>query len=308
MTYHRPVLLKESLEGLSIRPDGNYVDATFGGGGHTRAILQQLTTGKVWAFDQDPDAAENAPDDEQFTLIRQNFRYLKNYLRMYGAIPVDGILADLGISSHQIDEPERGFSIRYNADLDMRMSKSGNTTAKSVVNTYSEEELALLFRNYGELKNARQLARLIASARELQPIETVFELKEVLAKGADRRKELQFYARVFQALRIEVNQELKALEEFLVQCSEVLKPGGRLVVISYHSLEDRIVKNYIKTGKFGGELEKDLYGNPLRPLDPVKNKVIVPGDKEIQDNSRARSAKLRIAAKQNEETGKQERR
>jgi 16S rRNA (cytosine1402-N4)-methyltransferase len=296
--YHVPVMLQECLEGLAIKPDGVYVDVTFGGGGHSKGILKQLgPEGRLLAFDQDADAQQNIPVDERFTFIDQNFRYLKNYCRLHGAIPADGILADLGVSSHQFDQADRGFSIRFDADLDMRMDQSSSLTAKAVINNYSEEQLHRIFGIYGEIQNARSLARTIVTARLNQPIETVAELKQVIAKLIPKGKENKYLAQVFQALRIEVNQELEALQEFLEQSVEVLKSGGRLVVMSYHSLEDRLVKNFIAKGKFKGEVEKDFFGNELKPLSAVNRKAVTARDEEIQMNNRARSAKLRIAVK-----------
>jgi 16S rRNA (cytosine1402-N4)-methyltransferase len=297
MQYHNPVLLKECIEGLKIDPAGIYVDVTFGGGGHSREILKHLTTGKLYAFDQDADAEGNVMDDERFVLVKQNFRYMKNYLRMYGALPVDGILADLGISSHQIDVPERGFSTRFEGPLDMRMNQAQGTTAADVLNNYEEDKLRRILGEYGEVENAGRLSRAIAAARLEKPLETIEELKKLLAGFARRGKENQYYAQVFQALRIEVNNELGVLKEMLMQTPEVLKEGGRLVVISYHSLEDRLVKNFMRSGKFEGEAEKDLYGNLLTPLRPVNRKPVLPSEEEIKSNSRARSAKLRIAEK-----------
>jgi 16S rRNA (cytosine1402-N4)-methyltransferase len=295
--YHNPVLLNDCIEGLNINPDGVYVDVTFGGGGHSREIMKHLRNGRLIAFDQDPDAAANAIDDPRFTLVAQNFRYMKNFLKLHKALPVDGILADLGVSSHQFDVPERGFSTRFEAELDMRMDTSGKLTAAGVLNTYSERELSQLFRNYGEVENAGKLAYLIAGKRRESRIQTVSELKEALKTCMPRGKENQYLAQVFQALRIEVNNELEVLKEFLMQSNEVLKAGGRLVVISYHSLEDRLVKNFISKGKFEGEIEKDFYGNIIRPMEAVNRKIIVPGQDELQMNNRARSAKLRIAEK-----------
>lgn len=295
--YHVPVLLNAVIEGLNIGPTGTFVDVTFGGGGHSSAILDRLTDGKLIAFDQDTDATNNLLQDDRLVFVRQNFRYLKNYLRMHRVSEVDGILADLGVSSHQFNEAERGFSIRYDAELDMRMDRKATLTAKSVINNYEEEALSGLLYRYGELKNARRIARAIVQHRESQSLNTVDELKAVVASFAPKHKVNQFYARVFQALRIEVNRELEVLEEMLQQAADVLKPGGRLVVISYHSLEDRLVKNFMKTGNFDGKLEKDFYGNPIRPLQTVMTKPIVPDEAEIERNSRARSAKLRIAQK-----------
>jgi len=295
--YHRSVLLTESIEGLAIRPEGIYVDATFGGGGHAAAILGKLTTGRLFAFDQDEDALANKPDDPRITLINNNFRYLRNFLKLYRAVPVDGILADLGISSHQIDQAERGFSTRFDAGLDMRMDRRKNRSAMEIVNKYPEEQLTAIFREYGEIRNALKAARLIAGSRKEYPLKTTGELKSVLMSCAERGKENKFFAQVFQALRIEVNQELEALREFLLQATDVLKPGGRLVVISYHSLEDKLVKNFFRSGNFGGTLHKDFYGNVEAPLKVITRKAITPGEAETEQNSRARSAKLRIAEK-----------
>ena len=296
--YHSPVMLRECIEGLDIKPDGIYVDVTFGGGGHSREILKNLNAkGRLLAFDQDADAQNNIPTDDRLTFIDQNFRYLKNNCRLQGAMPVDGILADLGVSSHQFDQPERGFSIRFDADLDMRMDQSTTLTAKDVVNTYSEEDLHKIFGIYGEIKNAKTLANAICTARLNAPIATVADLKQAIIKQTPRGKENKYLAQVFQALSIEVNQELDALREFLKQSVEVLKPGGRLVVMSYHSLEDRLVKNFIATGKFRGEVEKDFFGNPIKPLEAVTRKAVTATEEEIRLNNRARSAKLRIAVK-----------
>lgn len=295
--YHVPVLLNAVIDGLQIQQGGIYVDATFGGGGHSKAILKHLKTGRLVAFDQDQDAIANAPDDESLTMVKANFRHLRNHLRMLKAMPVDGIMADLGVSSHQFNDPDRGFSLRFEGELDMRMSQSGKFSAHQVVNEYEEVELRRIFREYGEMRNAHKLAAKIVAARSEQKINTTLQLRELLDPFAPPRKPHQFHARVFQALRIEVNQELEALKAFLEQAIEVLKPGGRLVVISYHSLEDRLVKNIMKTGNFEGEVEKDFYGNLLRPLDPIQSKPIVPDEKEIEENNRARSARLRIAEK-----------
>lgn len=297
-TYHTPVMLQECIDGLNIRPDGRYVDVTFGGGGHSREILKHLgPDGELLAFDQDVDAQRNRIDDARFTFIDQNFRYLKNFCRLHGAIPVDGILADLGVSSYQFDEAERGFSIRFDAELDMRMNRSSSLTAKEVINTYSEAELHRIFGIYGEIQNAKSLANTIATARLSAPINTIADLKNVIAGRIPRGKENKYLAQVFQALRIEVNQELEALKEFLVQSAEVLASGGRLVVMSYHSLEDRLVKNFIAKGKFSGEVEKDIYGNDQRPFEAVSRGAITATKDEIEKNNRARSAKLRIAVK-----------
>lgn len=296
-TYHNPVMLQQCIEGLAIKPDGIYVDVTFGGGGHSRAILSKLNQGKLLAFDQDEDALKNSLKDPRFILEPQNFRFLKKYLRFHNLIPADGILADLGVSSHQFDSPERGFSIRFDAELDMRMDKESTLTAKEIINTYSEEELQDVFGMYGEVHNAKTLAKTIATARLNNPINTVFELKEKIKHLVKRGKENQYYAQVFQALRIEVNGELDALKEMLEQSKEVLRQGGRLVVISYHSLEDRLVKNFMQKGKFSGEVEKDFYGNEIRPFDTINRKAVQPDKEEIAQNSRARSAKLRVAVK-----------
>jgi len=297
--YHKPVMLKECIEGLSIKSDGVYVDLTFGGGGHSKEILKHLNNGHLYAFDQDSDAKANAEQikDRSFTFIEANFRYLKRYLKMYGVSQVDGILADLGISSHQIDDPDRGFSTRYNAELDMRMNQSANVSANDVLNTYSEKELHRILGMYGEVRNAKTLASAIVAKRANAPIITSDEFKELLSKFAKRGKENRYYAQVYQAIRIEVNEELKVLEEVLEQSAEILKPGGRLVVMSYHSLEDRPVKNYILRGSFDGKEEKDFYGNVIKPLNAINRKPITASDEEIENNKRARSAKLRIAEK-----------
>ena len=296
--YHNPVMLAECIEGLAIKPDGVYVDVTFGGGGHSREILKHLSAkGRLLAFDQDVDAQANIPNDDRLTFIDQNFRFLKNNCRLHAAIPVDGVLADLGVSSHQFDRPERGFSTRFDADLDMRMDQSSSLTAKEVVDSYSEEDLHRIFGIYGEIQNAKSLAKTIVTARLNQPIETISDLKEVIQKLIPKGKENKYLAQVFQALRIEVNQELEALQDFLLQAADVLAVGGRLVVMSYHSLEDRLVKNFIAKGKFRGEVEKDFFGNPLKPLEAVSRKAITASEEEIKKNSRARSAKLRVAVK-----------
>ncbi|WP_462266263.1 16S rRNA (cytosine(1402)-N(4))-methyltransferase RsmH [Mucilaginibacter sp.] len=296
--YHNPVMLQECIEGLAIKTDGTYVDVTFGGGGHSREIIKHLgEDGRLLAFDQDADAVQNTLNDERFELVEQNFRYLKNYCRLHDAVPVDGILADLGVSSYQFDQPERGFSIRFDAELDMRMNQSAALTAKQVVNTYDEADLHRIFGVYGEIQNAKSLARTIATARLNKPVDTVADLKNVISGLIPRGKENKYLAQVFQALRIEVNQELEALKDFLIQSAEVLVSGGRLVVMSYHSLEDRLVKNFIAKGKFSGELEKDIYGNDNRPLEAVSRGAITATEEEIKLNNRARSAKLRIAVK-----------
>ncbi|WP_374163246.1 16S rRNA (cytosine(1402)-N(4))-methyltransferase RsmH [Arcticibacter sp. MXS-1] len=296
--YHTPVMLRECMEGLAIKPDGVYVDVTFGGGGHSKEILRRLgEKGRLLAFDQDEDAKANVPNDDRLTFIDQNFRFLKNYCRLFGAMPVDGILADLGVSSHQFDQPERGFSIRFDADLDMRMDRAGGLTAAEVINTYKEEQLHKIFGVYGEIQNAKTLARSIVTARLNEPVTTVSRFKEVIGRLIPRGKENKYLAQVFQALRIEVNQELEALQEFLEQSAEVLRPGGRLVVMSYHSLEDRLVKNFIAKGKFRGEVEKDFFGNEIKPFDAVVRKAITASEEEVKVNGRARSAKLRVAVK-----------
>jgi len=297
-TYHVPVMLRETIDALNIRPDGRYVDVTFGGGGHSREIMKHLgEDGELLAFDQDADAQKNLIDDKRFVFIDQNFRYLKNFTRLHNAIPVDGILADLGVSSWQFDQAERGFSIRFDAELDMRMNRSAGLTAKEVINTYSEADLHRIFGVYGEIQNAKSLANTIATARLSTPINTVADLKNAISARIPRGKENKYLAQVFQALRIEVNQELEALKEFLIQSAEVLVSGGRLVVMSYHSLEDRLVKSFIAKGKFSGELEKDIYGNDQRPFEAVSRGAITASEEEIKQNNRARSAKLRIAVK-----------
>lgn len=297
MDYHNPVLLTETVDGLHINPDGVYVDVTFGGGGHSKEILKRLgPNGKLFAFDQDEDALANALPDERFTLIHENFRYLKRFLRFHGVKKVDGILADLGVSSHQFDVPERGFSTRFDADLDMRMSKRNELDAYKVINEYDDAELRRVFLDYGELKSAPALARSIVEAREKKAINTTDELKKVLAKYLPEKIKNKVLAQIYQAIRIEVNQEMEALKEFLEQSLEVLNPGGRLSVISYHSLEDRLVKRFMKNGLFEGEPERDFFGNYSVPFKLVE-KLIVPTEEEIKINNRARSAKLRIAEK-----------
>jgi 16S rRNA (cytosine1402-N4)-methyltransferase len=298
MNYHQPVLLKECLEGLNIKPDAVIVDVTFGGGGHSKAILAKLSAkGKLFAFDQDKDAAKNVPDDKRLTFVPQNFSYMKNFLRMYEAPQVDGILADLGVSSHQFDEAERGFSIRFDASLDMRMNQGGEKTAAKILNEYEENKLKQIFREYGEVDNAGRLVKLITDARLLTQITSTGQLKEIITPCIPRFKEHQYLAKVFQALRIEVNDEMEVLKQMLQQSLEVLKPGGRLVVMSYHSLEDRLVKNFMKSGNSEGEQQKDFYGNIHRPFNIITKKPITPSDAENAENSRARSAKLRIAEK-----------
>ena len=297
MEYHNPVLLQASVDGLNIKPDGIYVDVTYGGGGHSKEILSRLgPNGKLFAFDQDEDALANALQDERFTLINENFRFIKRFLRFYGVKSVDGILADLGVSSHQFDVAERGFSTRFDAELDMRMSQKNDLNAYRVVNEYDELNLKRVFLDYGELKNAPALARTIVEARERQFIKTTDELKEVLAKYLPERVRNKILAQIYQAIRIEVNQEMDVLKEFLEQSLEILNPEGRLSVISYHSLEDRLVKRFIKNGMFEGEPERDFFGNFSVPFKTI-GKLIVPDNAEIKINNRARSAKLRIAEK-----------
>ena len=295
--YHNPVMLKECIGGLNINPEGVYADVTFGGGGHSRAILAQLTTGHLYAFDQDEDAAANAFDDERFTFIPQNFKYFKNFIQLYHGGQIDGIIADLGVSSHQFDTPEKGFSTRFDGPLDMRMSQTTPNDAATVVNTYDHAALTRILRLYGEMQQPQLIASDIIMARETEPIETTEQLKAAVQRRLPRGKENKVLAQLFQALRIEVNQELDALTAFLSQCPDVLKPGGRLVVMSYHSLEDRLVKNFMKTGNAEGKEEKDFFGNLLTPYHIITRKPIVPSDEETESNSRARSAKLRIAEK-----------
>ena len=293
--YHNPVMLSECIGGLNINPEGVYADVTFGGGGHSHAILDRLTTGHLFAFDQDEDAAKNAFDDERFTFIPQNFRYFKNFIQLYHGGQIDGIIADLGVSSHQFDTPEKGFSTRYDGPLDMRMSQMTPNDAATVVNTYDHAALTRILCLYGEMQQPHLIASDIIMARDAEPIETTAQLKAAVENRLPRGKENKILAQLFQALRIEVNQELDALNAFLSQCPDVLKPGGRLVVMSYHSLEDRLVKNFMKTGNAEGKEEKDFFGNPLTPYKLITRKPIVPSDEETENNSRARSAKLRIA-------------
>jgi 16S rRNA (cytosine1402-N4)-methyltransferase len=297
MTYHNPVLLKECLEGLNIKPQGIYVDVTFGGGGHSKAILEKLNEGKLIAFDQDEDARLEAEKikSRSFIFCQANFRYLKKYLKLNGLPKVDGVLADLGVSSHQIDSPERGFSTRFDGPLDMRMDKSAELTASEVLTTYAEEDLHKVFGMYGELKNAKTAARLITQWRVNKPLRRTEDLKAALESISPKGKENKYFAQVFQALRIEVNQEMRALEDFLHQCGDVIGTGGRLVVMSYHSLEDRLVKNYMSKGKVYGDVDKDFFGNQIKPFEALTRKPIEASDKEIEENSRARSAKLRVA-------------
>ena len=297
-TYHIPVMLKECLEGLDIKPNGIYVDVTFGGGGHTRAILEKLDGGMLYAFDQDADAKANAEEFQQhrsFTFVESNFRFLKRQLRFHGVKQVDGILADLGVSSHQLDEGSRGFSTRFDGELDMRMDQGAAVTAKHVVNEYDQKDLIHVLSAYGEVKNAKTLAAAIIRARGMKTIHRNEQLREIALTCAPRGKEMKYLAQLFQAIRIEVNDEMGALHEFLEQTPEVIKPGGRLVVMSYHSLEDRPVKNFINAGNIRGKQEKDFYGNIIRPFESVTRKPIIAGEEELERNNRARSAKLRIA-------------
>ncbi|MBS1634798.1 MAG: 16S rRNA (cytosine(1402)-N(4))-methyltransferase RsmH [Bacteroidetes bacterium] len=297
--YHIPVLLQACIDHLNIKPDGVYVDITFGGGGHSKEILKHLgPQGKLYAFDQDADAARNVPDDMRLTFIPQNFRFIKNYLRLYGVTRVDGILGDLGVSSHQFDKAERGFSTRFDADLDMRMNQQSPLTAKKVLNTYDEKKLIAILKEYGEVDNAYRLVKLVTEARIEKQIETISEFKEIIKPCTPRYEESRYLAKVFQALRIEVNGEMEVLKECLSQCEDLLNPGGRLVIMSYHSLEDRLVKNLMKTGNIEGKEEKDfVYGNVKKHFKIITGKPIVPAEEEIALNSRARSAKLRVAEK-----------
>lgn len=297
MDYHNPVLLGPTVDGLNVVPDGTYVDVTFGGGGHSREILKRLgPDGRLFAFDQDTDALDNEIDDPRFTLINENFRFIKRFLRVYGVRQVDGILGDFGVSSHQFDVPERGFSTRFDAPLDMRMNQSGDLDAFKVINEYEELPLRRVFLDYGELKNAPVIARTLIEARTKKPIKSTEEFKQVLSRFLPAHKSNKILAQMYQAIRIEVNQEIEVLREFLLQVPELLKPGGRLSVISYHSLEDRLVKRFIRNGMFEGEPERDFFGNYKTPLTAV-GKLIVPDEAEIAENNRARSAKLRVAEK-----------
>ena len=299
--YHVPVLLEESVSGLNIDPDGVYLDLTFGGGGHSREILKRLKDGCLIGFDQDADALANVPDDDRFIFVNHNFRYLRNFLRYCGYDEADGILADLGVSSHEFDEAGRGFSFRFDAELDMRMNQRSRLKATDILNTYSEEDLTRIFRNYGEVDNAKRLVDLIVKARAEKMITRSEEFLQVIAPCVPKQKEKKYVAQVYQALRIEVNGELEALEDMLKEAERALRPGGRLVVITYHSLEDRIVKNFLKSGNFEGKVEKDFYGHVKRNFELVNRKVIVPSDEEIERNPRARSAKLRIAEKRKDD-------
>lgn len=296
-TYHESVLLNEAIDGLNIKPDGIYVDVTFGGGGHTKAILQHLKHGQVIAFDQDQDAQQNIIEDKRFTLIPQNFAHLSRYLRLYGISKVDGILADLGVSWHQFNTPNRGFSIRFDEnDLDMRMNQVATITAQTILNSYPVDQLTTILKNYGELTNARQVAQKIVTIRQLSPIQKVAQLKTIIEPFIYGNR-TKYHARLFQALRMEVNDELGVLKQLLTQSASLLNPNGRLVVIAYHSIEDRVVKNYFKKGSFDGKEQKDLFGNSEKPLSPINKKVIVPTTEEIKRNPKSRSAKMRIAEK-----------
>jgi 16S rRNA (cytosine1402-N4)-methyltransferase len=297
MVYHIPALLNESIDGLNIRPDGIYVDVTFGGGGHSMEILKRLNKGRLIAFDQDEDAKENAPDDSRFMFLDQNFRFLKNNLRFNGIKSIDGLIADLGVSFHQFDEPERGFTFRQDATLDMRMNQKGSVTASHLLQTLDETALAKMFFRYGELTNSRRIAKEIVAAREIKAMVSVNDIVNTIGRLAPLRQEHKFFARVFQALRIAVNHEIDYLKEMLEQSLSVLNPGGRLVVITYHSLEDRLVKNFMRAGNFEGEMRKDFYGNTKSPFRLINRKGTTPGEEEIAVNNRARSARLRIAEK-----------
>ena len=298
MEYHNPVLLNECIEGLDIKPNGIYVDVTFGGGGHSKLILKKLNGGKLYAFDQDNNAHKNALSGNGFKLINANFRHLKNFLRIEGVRKIDGLLADLGVSSHQFDVAERGFSIRFDGELDMRMNTNSPLSAKQVVNEYSQQDLANILFKFGDLRNSRAIAREIVSAREIETIVTTNQLIDVLGHIVPEKNKNQFLARIFQAIRIEVNDEMKALEEMLLDAVDMLNDGGRLVVMSYHSLEDRMVKNLMKKGNIEGIMEKDFFGNPIKDLKEVTRKVIIATKEQITENTRARSAKLRIAEKE----------
>lgn len=304
--YHIPVLLQESIDGLAIRPDGTYVDVTFGGGGHSREILRRLgEEGHLYSFDQDADAEQNIPEgDERFTFVRSNFRYLSNWMQYYGVENLDGLIADLGVSSHHFDDESRGFSFRFDAPLDMRMNGRGGMTAADIVNNYDENRLADVFYLYGEFRNSRALAAAVAKARKNKSINTIEDLLQAVERLIDRERGKKELARLFQSLRIEVNHEMEALKIMLESALRYLRPGGRLVVLTYHSLEDRMVKNFIKAGKIDGKVEQDFFGRKLTPWRAVNNKVIVPSDKEQEENPRSRSAKLRIAEKTKENTQK----
>ena len=296
--YHIPVMLNECMEGLAIKPDGVYVDVTFGGGGHSKEILSRLgKKGTLYGFDQDADAENNIPEDDRFVFVRSNFRYLSNFMRFHGETEIDGLLADLGVSSHHFDDKDRGFSFRFQGMLDMRMNTRSGKTAADILNTYTEEALSTLFYLYGELKNSRKLASVIVKARETKPLETTDEFLALITPYIGKDKEKKMLAQVFQALRIEVNDEMRALREMLQQAMRLLKPGGRLVVMTYHSLEDRLVKNFFKSGNFEGTISQDFFGNIQSPFRLINNKVITPSSEEVEVNPRSRSAKLRIAEK-----------
>jgi len=295
--YHIPALLNESITGLEIKPNGDYVDVTYGGGGHSKEILKKLNNGRLFSFDQDKDAFDNAVDDQKLTLIHGNFRFIKNFLRFYGIKQVDGIIADLGISFHQVDEMSRGFSFKSDAEIDMRMNTNSEFKASNIINEYPADKLAFVLNNYGELHNGWKIAQTILEARAKNKLVNIGELVNLLEKFAPKRMENKFFAKVFQALRIEVNKEMEALKEFLEQTPELLKKGGRLVVISYHSLEDRLVKNFMKSGNFEGKIDTDVYGHFETPFSLVNRKVIIPSETEVNINTRSRSAKLRIAEK-----------
>ncbi|MEN9445403.1 MAG: hypothetical protein RIS47_2294 [Bacteroidota bacterium] len=295
--YHAPALLAESIEGLHIRPDGIYIDATFGGGGHSRAILEHLDEGHLFGFDQDTDAMANIPDDSRFTFVHSNFKYIRNFMRYHEIDKVDGILADLGVSSHHLDDASRGFAFRLGGDLDMRMNKSGRLTAAHIVNTYDENKLRTILKTYGEIDNANTIAKLIVSHRSESAIETIEQLKQVIAGCVPKKFEHKYLAKLFQALRMEVNQEMDVLATFLQKATELLAPGGRLVILTYHSLEDRMVKQFVKNGPNNTQAQTDVYGNSNTPLIAINKKVIIASDEEVKLNNRARSAKLRIAEK-----------
>lgn len=297
LAYHIPVLAEESIKGMNLLPDSDAVDATYGGGGHSKLILDQIVEGRLFAFDQDEDAVANAVNDKRLNFIRHNFRYIKNFLNYYGVEQVDAIFADLGVSSHDFDVPDRGFSFRFEGNLDMRMNQNAKTDATKIINEYSEEQLEQIFRMFGEISNSRQLASVICKSRKEVRIKTTTQLKEIVSECTPRAIENKYLAQVFQALRIEVNDEMDALKEFLEASLKLLKSGGRLVIITYHSLEDRLCKNFMKTGNFEGKVQKDFYGNVTSPFVMVNRKVITPDDKELKTNSRSRSAKLRIAEK-----------
>lgn len=295
--YHIPVLARESIEALRLNDNYDVIDATYGGGGHSRLILEQMNGGRLFAFDQDEDAAGNAIEDDRLFFIRHNFRYAKNFLKHFGVDQVDAVFADLGVSSHDFDVAERGFSFRFDGDLDMRMNRDAQNDAAKVVNEYTQDDLQRIFGIYGEIKNARRLAAEIVKARKDQAIKTTTQLKEIASNCAPRAIENKYLAQVFQALRIEVNEEMEALKEFLEAALDLLRPGGRLAIITYHSLEDRLCKNFMKAGNFEGKVEKDFYGNMQSPFKVITRKVIVPGDEELKSNPRSRSAKLRVAEK-----------